>query len=69
MRRLRIALVVALGIVGGVTLVLLVTAFVLVRTDRGNEWVRRRIVAQLERVDGRRPERREVEPSEDGAAL
>ena len=48
MRRLRIALVVALGIVGGVTLVLLVTAFVLVRTDRGNEWVRRRIVAQLE---------------------
>ncbi|MHB1297195.1 MAG: translocation/assembly module TamB domain-containing protein [Gemmatimonadaceae bacterium] len=48
MRRLRIALVVALSILGGVTFALALAAFLLVRTDRGNEWVRQRIMAQLE---------------------
>lgn len=54
MRRLKVSLLVALGILGGVSVLLVAAFFVLLRTEWGNEWVRQRIVAQLESVLGPR---------------
>jgi translocation and assembly module TamB len=53
-RRLKVSLLVALGIIGGVSVLAVVAFLVLLRTDRGNELVRRRIVAALEGALGPR---------------
>ena len=53
-RRLKVALLVAVAILGGTSLAVMGGALLLLRTDRGNEWVRARIERELQTALGAR---------------